>query len=738
MKKFTKILMVIALCFISVLGLTACNDPRVVGAYVKSGTLETTIERGEELDTSNVVLVLTYNDSTTKEVPASDLAFSAVDTSTVGEKNLVINAIKYNYSYTVKINVITPEADTYQITSMEAKLVTDFDNLRHQEKNTEETKFNNVNQDYIIAGQQNNFHFRLSATAFDGNGNRVSNIKKMRTVVKVERLVDGSFTLLTGDALNDYVEIDTAGAIFKFTEDAIGETFRISVKAANPASEDIEEAQLGFKDMKVKVVDAFNVYTAKELSVYDNARENGDTEDSFDWSAIKAEMGLTGVEVNGVVLQARINITKDDVPTEVFWSESSENFKNAANLVGKERLLGTPIDFGGRGLYKRMLADGKEFNFYGNYFTVDLKEFPKMVVQGQAKKTSDKWVVVKYKEDGKTLDDSASQMMTAHLCVFYNDKAVDSLTKTTTYNWSNIGFYGNGGLSKIPEEVYTNSGGILLMKNYAVDFNANNTLMNNFYIGYFFEKGETTNQFDGHFVVENCCGFNSYQCLFYLWGAENVKIIKSEFKNAGGPAIIADHEGNDENTGEGGYPTNLHIIDSEIESKVTGSEPWFATYNATPLAAQILSISNQLYANESKSMVVGYIDNKPLINVVVVMKSGDTEGATDSRIQGYTKITKNNKDYIALDLYKTTKNYNNLYNFADVGMGLTGNSQLAALKGNVYFQDTISGNYGDAATVMSPQGDQNCAPAGKRLSAESEYVNVYMGIGMGIVFGLSK
>lgn len=738
MKKFTKILMVIALCFISVLGLAACNDIRITSGVVKSGTLVTTVVKGEKVDTSNVVVVLTYKDGSQKEVKAEDLAFSDVDTDTVGEKNLVINAIKYNYSFTVKIKVVATEADVNTILSMESLLLRDFNTNR---QSTSEVEAFKDQSGKILVGQQNNFHFRLNVTGIGPDGELVENVQSVRTSVKVERLVDGSHVELTGDALTDYVAVNPIGAILKFTKNAIGEEFRITVKALN-VQEGVEENQISFKT-EVKVVDAFNVYTAKELSVYDNARENGDT-DSFDWSAIKAEMGLTGVEVNGVVLQARINITKDDVPTTVFWTEDSDNFSAAAGLVGKDNLIGTPIDFGGRGIYKRKLADGKEFNFYGNYFTVDLKKFPKMVVERQGKEDNNPFVST---EKGK------ESMMTAHLCVFYNDKGVDALTKTTTYNWSNLGFYGNGGLSKNNEEVYTNSGGILLMKNYAVDFNAKNTVMNNFYIGYFFEKGDATNEFDGHFVVKDCRGFNSYQCLFYLWGAEDVKIIKSEFKHAGGPAIIADHCDPNKD-GSGGYPTTIDIIESEIESKVTGKEPWFATYKATSIVQTLLQANQGLYPVEKqtlgKDMAVGKTaDGVDQLNLVLIFKDGGMQGLSTSRIRGNATIYKTVAQYEAHKNGTATDTIYGLDLNANNGSHKSGANliDIAINTGNVYFQDTISGNYGDGATAtevgktnnpMAKGADTSVADAGTRLTAESEYVNVYLYLGMAAIFGLSK
>lgn len=742
MKKFAKIFTMIAICFVCAFGFVACGKNPIVSGVVKNGTLITTVVKGEQVDTSKVEVVLTYQDKTTKEVSASDLEFSTVDTQTTGTKKLTITYSKEKYSFDVEIKVVATEMDVNSILSLSSGLLTDFNANKNEQG--EYVSFKDKGG-MILAGSQNAFHFRISASGLDAQGRRVENLEKFRTVVTLERWVNSAYVPVGEDAVEDWVSINPIGAIFNFKQNAVGEQFRITVKAANP-DESAEENQVGFK-AEVKVVDAFNVYSAKELCVYDNARENGEN-DSYDWSAIKAELGLTGVTVKGIVLQNRIVITKDDVPAEVFWTKNSENFSTAAGLVGEKNLIGTPIDRSGRGLFTRKIANGEEFNFYGNYFTVDLKEFPKMVVDRDRG-----YVSVVTNEKGEVVEDgdNKSTMMTAHLCVFFNSKAVDSFTSETSINWSNIGFYGNGGLSKNKAEVYTNSGGVLLMKSDFVNFNAKNTVMNNFYIGYFFQRGDADNQYDGHYVVEDCRGFNSYQCLFYLWGAEDVTILKSEFKHAGGPAIIADHVDH-ETDGSGGYPTKIDIVESEIESKITGKEPWFATYRASSIVQQLATVNDGAYVLEkqtlNKDMKVGTVDGTTQMNLVLIFKSASAESVTASRINGKATVYKTVEEYEAhkngtagntvysLDLTANNRSHETGANLIDVAMTYN----------NVYFQDTLTGKYVDGATAQavgssnnpySKGTDTTVADAGTRLSADSEYVNVYLYLGMAGIFGLT-
>ena len=102
MKKFVKIFTMIAICLVCAFGFVACGKNPIVSGVVKNGTLITTVVKGEQVDTSKVEVVLTYKDKTTKEVSASDLEFSTVDTQTTGTKKLTITYSKEDFSFNSK------------------------------------------------------------------------------------------------------------------------------------------------------------------------------------------------------------------------------------------------------------------------------------------------------------------------------------------------------------------------------------------------------------------------------------------------------------------------------------------------------------------------------------------------------------------------------------------------------------------------------------------------------------
>lgn len=746
MKKLAKILCVLAFCVVSAFSLVACNDPFVTGAQVKRGTLETTVVRGEQLDTTNTVVVLTYKNGATKEVSGNGLSYSNVDTSTVGDKTLKITCVEDNYTFNVTIKVVASEADVNSIESLDSNLIIDFNQKRTS--TDESTRFAEGSDQKLYVGSQNEFNFRITATGFDSNDNRVV-INKVRTIVKIEILRDSAYQLLSDGKVEQYVAIDTENNTFNFTDNANGHDFRITVKAANVSDTVTDENQVKFTQ-EVSVIDAYNVYNAKQLSAYDNRT------DDF-WKAIKTEIGLynettnTYVQVSNVILQDDITVTAEDVPDTLFWKETSPNYSTAAGKVGAENLLGTPIDAHDNGVYYRNVAPGHNFEFIGNYFRVDYSSFPQMVVSG--------------KGDGRfvKVNGDESSAMSAHLSLFYTTTE-DEITAPTNAEWKNIAFYGNGALASEAPAIYKNSGGLILMKNDTTNFVASYNVVNNCQIAYFFELGEATNPNDGNFRVEKCRGFNAYQCFFYLWGTEQTTIVDSEFKNSGGPVIMADHAHHKPN-GDGGYAPHVDVIACDLESKLTGKEPWFSIYPGTSALVSQITLLDAAYLTDTKSIVAGKAADGTLqLNVIGLIKSGSSEDITATRVQGYIRIFDTDGDYTSyyeddikttygLDLDKGVQSHKSGANLIDVALGSMqvippeGEGKAPTVTGNVYLQENKEGRYVDATTAMAVGQTKNpyeigqdstVNAAGERMTANSNYVNVYLYLGMGVILGTAN
>lgn len=674
MKRVTKILVSVLaiMCFGFVL--SACK-PKIENAQVKNGTLATTIAKGEELDTSKTIVIVNYSDSSTKEVESKDLTFGEIDINVVGTQKLKISF--EDYSFEVPIKVVATEADVSTITSLNSRLLNEFNaNKSTQGADNKEMEFLDRDQ-ILMVGDDNPFNFRLFASGIDGAGVRRTNITRVRTNVKIEEKQGNTYTELTGDNLNNIVEIDTVNTTLDFKESAIGKTYRVTVSAANVDEDYLEEggATTSFTT-ELQVVDGYNVYDAKDLSLYDNVHSGFD--------AIRP----TTEQVKALILQDNIVITKDDVRQDAFWSESSPNYRSGLGDLTDQEFIGTPIDYDDDGIYRRKLADGETFGMYGNYFTIDAKTFPKMVLE--------------FKNPDNGVNVEKSEYMTAHLSLFFNE-TLASNPNASTVNWANIHFVGNGELNARPE----NSGAIILSKAKVVNFNATNNITHYFYITNFFSYEEPLRADQGNNVLLNCKAFKSYQTLIYTWGVKSLKIVNCELRDAGGPVMIADHCKQDDNdtTGDTGYTSSIDIINSNLESKVTGKEPWFTVYGAGELFGQ-LAMADQLFTGVDQSgkdnglpknnvtMTAGYANDNgtmiPKINFIAVMKSGDAQGLAARRIKGYIRIFETQEDY---DKYYATENPE----ITTYGLDMSNSSVVDRVfndpTSSIYFESSKSGGY---------------------------------------------
>ena len=472
--------------------------------------LTETIVKNTNIDLSTMEITINFNSGKTVVAYVGEdelLSVSEIDTTTVGEKEIIVT---YNNElYSIFVEVIE-EDELKQVASLESKLLTDY-KANIQEKENKQIEFVDRTEP-IYVGDDNEFNLRIEA--LDEN---LEDIKYFGNEVIVElEEVDPQdetktiFTKLENEELENMVTVGRY-ATFDFKENAVGKNFRLTISAKLVAT--------GFEDFttvvaNVSVIDGFNVYTAKELSIYDNTNAG--------WDSIKTEIGVKDLNVKAIILQNDILVTKDDVRSDLFWTKDTTGYA-VAQAKTDQVLEGTPIDGSETGIYHREVKSGSEFNFIGNYFSVDMSTFPKMVVEHNGQESGHK---------GVKATEGEEQIMTGHLATFITTN--ENVSAETQVNWKNLYFVGNGALTANPID----SGAILLMKNKYVNFNSYNTLTHNFYITYFFELGEEDNSFDGEFIVDSAKAYNSYQTLLYAWGAEHLIIKNSEFKNAGGPAII--------------------------------------------------------------------------------------------------------------------------------------------------------------------------------------------------------
>lgn len=634
-------------CFTTALICTACGKTEIARAYVKSG-LESVVVRSDTdtLDTSKVVVTIVFENKKTKDVDASKLEFGTIDLSKIEKQKLSIKIKDYDYSFDYEIEVVASDADVNSIQQFESELINAFNSKRTATE--EQSSFYDKDQPLYV-GNDNLFDLRILASGEDASGNDVDNIRRVRTTLSMWEVVNEAEILLTQEQIDEIATYDNINTTFKFADSVINRTFKVRIE---PVNADEVFAEDLYVEATFTVIDGWNVYDAKNLSIYDNVNEV-EIGSVGAWTDLKTQWGLLDTTTNALILQADIKITKEDVPADYFWTKNSQNYADVNTTVaGKIDFLGTPIDRVDGGLYKRKINNGETFNFIGNYFQIDLTEFPKAVIEYRdadpdsmaAAAGAQGYVMVK--DDEKETKDS---YITSHLSVFYTYTDEDDPIDTeTTVNWKNFNFSGNGAITKSPE----NSGAIILMKNAQTNFYTYNTVTNNFYISYFFEGGnkiqDTRNPLIGEFVVDSCKGYNSFQSLFYLWGADHTIIKNSEFKGAGGPAIIANQAnktGSDINTGR---VPKIDVYNSVIESIVTAGSFWFSNYGMGKAATNIAGSDKIFTGVDEEGNKNGLLDtgktiladkSKQAMNIVVVIMDGMDQ------CQGYARFFESEEDY---------------------------------------------------------------------------------------------
>ena len=172
--------------------------------------------------------------------------------------------------------------------------------------------------------------------------------------------------------------------------------------------------------------------------------------------------------------------------------------------------------------------------------------------------------------------------------------------------------------------------------------------------------------------------------------------------------MIADHCKQDDNdtTGTTGYTSSIDIIESILESKVTGKEPWFTVYGADSLFGQ-LTMADQLFTGidpitgepnglpqNPVTMTAGYANDNgtlvPKVNFVAVLKSGSNQGLTTKRIQGYIRVFETPLDY---DKFYSAENPEKTTYGLDMTNSTVVNRVFNDPTGSIYFESSKSGGY---------------------------------------------
>ena len=546
------------------------------------GDFDNKYKLNETTNFAGIIVTITYLDGTKVNVTdLSKLTFKDAETDKEAKfgKEVTVTLTDEINRESVSATFLMVVTDNPRVTSFEQNEdISAFESDNNPETRYEfgqngfESQFAVGGQTYVI-GDDNEFRYQPTfAVDKDGEDDYL-----VQYFADVTLYVDGApleRRAVTNSVTNyEYylggtkiATVDTYNGKYQFHTQLANVTISVM-----PSSDYYEiPADIKAVTLNAKVVDAYNVYEAWQLSLIDNRDDYGDADDDnyFAWQDFRTEKGLGNLRVNGVVIHDDINITVDDIP-ESFITRTTEEF-TYKNTVSGETVtvpVGTrflkPITY----VYSRC---GGNFTIHGNFFHLSLyntdstdplaymKNFP-LEPSPEAKNDAG----VDY-----GLDFSNS--------VLFHGASVDYNGDAHFYI-SNLSLRGNAGRDNWVAEKngathLASAGGLLMTKSsdLGMTVHVDNVISNSFYIAYLADWGGTMN-------VSNVKAYNSYQNAIYVARNSTVEVRDSWFSGVGGPAIIS--QGNESRNDVIGY-ANITLTNTVLDTSLSGNELWFKMLGA--------------------------------------------------------------------------------------------------------------------------------------------------------------
>lgn len=485
-----------------------------------------------------------------------------------------------------------------------------------QEKENKKDEFMDRTSSYKV-GDENNFDFEPQLTTIIPNydspvDSEIISETEWNYNVSLLKLDGEEFKPVT---LSDYSSsIDETNCLIDFNEAAVGNTFKISVVPQGlTADQDVNKFTVEYT---VDVVKGYNLYDEKELSYISNDADDiityGESVANAKevWDAFKEENGLKkDYYPSAFIMHNDLSLTKEDIPSKYFYSEdevssSDPDYGNwgyeldkDGNKVIERKVIGSLRDY--VTIYSRTLQENEKFTFEGNYFKFDVSELPTVV-----------------REDNKITPEGQGNSH-SELFHFYGQPTEEATVK-------NVKFDGNAPRAND----MALSGGLILMKSmYGLKLTAYNNIAIRWFITYF------TLYSSNDAIIEKCRLYDNFNCFVYAHGADQT-IIDSEMIAAGGPAIIQNMLNMNNNDPSDDITSNTTVVNSKIESKVTGSEGWFKIYGVSALVPSILAMNN-LFLPFNRTFLTSGQAGENYMNLICVNKSDSAESATvDYSVRG--------------------------------------------------------------------------------------------------------
>ncbi|MBO7150826.1 MAG: bacterial Ig-like domain-containing protein [Clostridia bacterium] len=540
MKKSIRFLTFLFLMACVCLMAVACDDRKTTttttepqGPQLELGNPEIlACDLGAEFNVSDIIVKLVDGDTVTTLAQTEYTVSGTVDTTAVGEYELTITYGELTLDLTVTVSA------PYEIDAFDLPEFIDA-YLSNLKVTQEQSKFTN-SISYVV-GDDNPFIFLPRISAWDEDDNHVY-LKSYVSISTLE-LKDGeTYTVLEGDDLAAVVAIDETASSYDFTEAAVGNTYRLTVKPASDTSFSVS--------FEFTVVDAWNVYTAKDLSRMDNTNPA--------WADYKAANSIDNTPISGLAFQNNLALTAADLPADYFHTADSQT-------LGKEGWMRDKLD-----LYQHTVADNGTFAIYGNSFTLDVSALP---------------TVAKGDEEAGGYGTDFSNTALFKITGNNYDKTYSG---TTAAKIQDLSLIGNACLvTSDAEALDIGLGGIIAFKLKRINATVDNVIVKMTFITYFPEF--TTNA-----EISNCRTFDALQNAIFIWGGANVNLKNGIFKYCGGPAVIAQIERPNDADPESRAPYLTVDEDTVFENPIVGDEVWFANLGLSSTVTQMKDLSANL------------------------------------------------------------------------------------------------------------------------------------------------
>lgn len=585
MKKFISFISAIMLVITFGVVLSACGE-KPVSIAVKDGTLDTELYVGESLDTSKLVLLVTYDNDKVKEVKyvdnSDEIQISNLDTQTAGQKEITITYNKLETTVTITVEegthipVIEYEVQSFSLPTF----ITDF------ESNSQ--AFNLKNSTYKV-GDDNAFLLKPTIMGYeivDGVRGQLTALSYVPATYKVEQKVDGEYTELLNENLTNVVQIDGQNFGFDFSDSAVGNTYKVTVTAqtlSGPSSISHE----------FEVVDGYNIQSKEMLAVIDN---NALTQD--DWAELKTQNNIPNVDPDAVVIHGSYDVTNADFPKDYFYYEGDNDL---GDKVPEAR--GTLRNW--KSLYSHDTKAGKTYTIYGNYNTIDASAIAFTPIDLIIANTGD------------TQPGGHSSLIS-----FGGDNDDKPGTEQGNVHICDLSLVGNANRN----ENEASKGGLVMFITSSEDTHIENVVANSWFTNLIAIPNATGWENSTH--VDNVKFTDSFSNMFYYYGIKNNYITDSTCLESGGPIFTLTHVDPAKNTDS--RFSNMTIQNSHLETAVQGTEAWFVVNNASSVATNIFAL-NQLFEGTSAAALQAgaitqgktFLKNNKANFVGLILSSGD-------------------------------------------------------------------------------------------------------------------